>query len=156
MRWRTAGLVVAAAAVMLGLSACQAAMPIGVAKNGDRVTILVGRQCRDTSPLLSRVRVYNYDRARHTAVGPPLWEIEAAQPRPVHRLDLGTVPEGFTVTSDNIAAQGVGATIDLHVWLGDEFFGMLFDLGDARSGKVLDDGGNLITEAEFERQFGCG
>jgi len=156
MRGRTAGLVGAAAAVILSLSACQAPMPIGVAKDGDRVTILVGRQCRDTSPSLSRVRVYNYDRARHTVVEPPLWEIEAAQPRPVHRLDLGTVPDGFTVTSDNIAPQGVGATIDLQVWLGKEFFGTLFDLADARAGKVLDDGGNLITEADFDKQFGCG
>ena len=155
MRWRTAGLVVAAAAVMLGLSACQAAMPIGVAKDGDRVTILVGRQC-GAGPYLTKIRVYNYDRARHAVVEPPLWEIEAAQPQPVHRLDLGQVPEGFTATTDNIAAAGIGSTIDLQVWLGKEFFGTLFDLADARAGGVLDDGGNLITEAEFDKQFGCG
>src|SRR5690349_24478924 len=83
------------AAVAVGLAGCTPAGPLGVRRDGDRVTIVLGRQCVPATYLV-KLTVYNYDRTRHDDVQPPLWTIEATSARAVGSIVLGTVPDGYT------------------------------------------------------------
>jgi hypothetical protein len=152
------GLALAAVGLcaMLTLAGCQASAPIGVQKNGDTLTVVIGYQCgSDPAGYLQSLRLQNYDRGKRMMIEPPLWEIQARAAHPVHRVDLGVVPDGYAATVDNIASEGVGATMELTVSVAGNQYTMAVDKDHLRDGNILDPDGNLISEAKFQKRFGC-
>jgi hypothetical protein len=152
-RVRTAAMVNAVAAMLL-LSGCTPSPPIGVRLVADRLTVLVGEQCRPETQL-AMLRVTNFDRATNQRAAAPLWEIVADQPSRTRSVTLGEVPAGYRQTVSQLATQRPGATVAVDVQAG-RSYSMLYDRERMRDGKVLDGDWNLVSEARFFADHDCG
>jgi hypothetical protein len=128
--------------------------PLGIRRDGDGLTVLVGYQCRPQTHL-TRLLVERYDRSTDRSV--PLWEIAADRPRAVRSITLGTVPDGYRATVDNLASQARGATLSVTVETGDPdgFENAVFDVEDVRDGRVLDANWDVVTEDAFLERYSC-
>jgi hypothetical protein len=136
-----------------GLAGCTALDPIGLRKDGNTITVVIGRQCAPER-YLTKLRVVNYDRSKKAEVAPTLWEIEATRPQALKSVVLGTVPDGYVERTNNLATQTVGDTVWLSVTIGDSY-GNLFDIENLRDGKVMDAALKVRSEEEFHKQYGC-
>jgi hypothetical protein len=145
-----AGVVLAA---LVGLAGCGPAQPLGVRKDGDRISVLVGRQCVPASYLVT-LTVYNFDPKTREDVKPPLWEIRARQPRAVPSVVLGVVPAGYAETVNNLTGQGVGKGLDVIVKAANTY-SMVAEVGKLRDGKVLDANLDVVSEQDFRERYGC-
>jgi hypothetical protein len=150
---RVAAVVAVLTAATAGLAGCTPVGPLGLRRDGDRVTVVLGRQC-GPGAYLTKLTVYNYDRRRNDDVRPPLWVIEATRAHAVPSVVLGTVPDGYTETANNIATEKVGAALEVIANL-DNVATMVFDLAKVPDGKVLDASGKVSTEAAFRKANGC-
>jgi hypothetical protein len=159
-RAAAAGLLTVTA--LLTLSSCTATPPIGVLKEGDTISVVVGYQCSGRKSNVNHVRVENYDRGKHKLVEPTLWEIQldAAhidKATPLPKVALGDVPDGFIEVANDIPAQGIGATLDVKVWVGDNKYPYVevFDTDKLKDRKVLDADWNIVSEKQFMDRYGC-
>lgn len=149
---------VMALAVLLGavagLAGCTPASPAGLRKEGDRLVVVLGGQC-STASHLTRLRLRNMDEARNESIDPPLWEIEARQARAVPEVVVGTVPDGYAETVNNLAGQGIAKRVALSVSFGDNTYATTLDTGKIRDGKILDANRRLLSADEFRKEHGC-
>jgi hypothetical protein len=154
---RTRGVIAVALVLgtLVGLAGCTPAGPMGLRKNGDALIVVIGRQCVPAS-YLTTLRLRNMDEARNESIDPPLWEIEAKEPRAVPEVQVGVVPDGYIEKANNIATQGVKKRVALSVSLGSNTYATTLDVSSIPSGKVLDANRDLLTEAEFRKRNGCG
>jgi len=139
---------------VVGLAGCSPASPIGLRKDGDRLVVVLGRQCVPASHL-TKLRLRNMDEERNESIDPPLWEIEAQQARAVPEVVVGTVSDGYAETANNIASQGIKKRVALSVSFGDSTYATTLDTSKIKDGKILDASGKLLSEDEFRKQYGC-
>lgn len=151
---RRGGAVVVVLTVALGLGGCTATGPMGLRRDGDRLIVVLGRQCVPAA-YVTEVRLHDIDESRNEAVDPPVWEIEAVTPRPVPEVVVGAVPDGYVEVADNIAGQGITNRVSLTVAFGDYSYSMTLDISKIRGGRILSADGKLLTPEEFRRRNGC-
>jgi hypothetical protein len=137
-----------------GPAGCGADPPIGLRKDGESLTVVLGRQCV-TATYLRKLAVSTFDEKTHDLVTPPMWQIETQEPRPVPEVGIDKVPDGFVVTADNLATQAIDRRIEVSAYFGDQWNGAVFEVGDLRAGKILANGDQL-SEKEFQDEYGCG
>lgn len=143
-----------AAAMALTLSGCSPPAGIGVRKDGETLTVVVGWQCH-ASGYLNWLQVRDYDWDKHKPIGDPLWIIAADKPAaPVPSVTIGTVPAGFREEVNRLAEHPIGRTLEVTFDVGQRT-GVLFDTGQLRDGKVLNSERKLVTEKAFRSEFGC-
>jgi hypothetical protein len=150
---RTVGLTVCLMMAAFGLAGCGAPPPIGLRKDGENITVVLGSQCRP-GKYLRELSVSLIDEKTKNSVTPPMWEIETQEPRLMREIGINEVPDGFVVTVDNRATQAFDKRIDVSVYFGDRFSGAVFELADLQDGKILAHGDHL-SEKEFQEEFGC-
>ncbi|MGS2615358.1 hypothetical protein ACVCAH_12665 [Micromonospora sp. LZ34] len=124
-------------------------------KDGDQLTVLLGRQCRPGS-YLTKLLIARMDEKTRDTVSPPLWQIATSEPRAVPEVEIGVLPEGFTAEADNIAAQGVGGRLAITAHFENNTYNTVLDTGKIENGKVLATNERVLTENEFRQEYGCG
>lgn len=153
---RPTGTLAVLAAIALGasvtLTSCTAAAQVGVLRRGDTAVILIGRQCGDAS----YPREVAVGRADGLKFGPAVWTIQADRPRAVPELPVGTVPDGYHVTVDDLHGAAIGQEFWVRWTDGDqESSSVPFKLSKIKDGSVMDSSGNVISRADFDKRYHC-
>jgi hypothetical protein len=151
---RRGGAVVVVLAVTLGLGGCTASGPMGLRRDGDRLVVVLGRQCVPAS-YLTEIELSGIDESRHEAVDPPVWKIKAVQPRAVPEVVVGTVPDGYVEVVNNVATEGLTGRASLQATFGDYTYAVTLDIRKIHGGKVLTADDKLMTVTQFRTRNGC-